>query len=67
VELRAAGFISGPTAPAAQAAAQPTNPFGSLIGVDTGTGAATLGLGGLIIRSSGVPGKGGDRGGHADG
>jgi prepilin-type N-terminal cleavage/methylation domain-containing protein len=55
--LRSAGFISGPTAPAAQAAAQPVNPFGSLIGAETGTGAATLGMGGVIICSSGIPDK----------
>jgi len=55
--LRSAGFIAGPTAPAAQAAAQPTNAFGSMIGAATGTGAATLSLSGLIICSSGIPDK----------
>jgi len=55
--LRSAGFISGPTAPPAQAAAQATNAFGSMIGAATGTGAATLSLSGLIICSSGIPDK----------
>jgi prepilin-type N-terminal cleavage/methylation domain-containing protein len=55
--LRSAGFIPGPTAPADQASAQPTNAFGSLIGVANGTGAATLSLSGLIICSSGIPDK----------
>jgi hypothetical protein len=57
--LRSAGFIPGPTAVAdvAQAAAQPTNAFGSTIGVANGTGAGTLGLSGLIICSSGIPDK----------
>ena len=49
--LRSAGFIAGPTAPAAQASAQPTNAFGSMIGAATGTGAPTLSLSGLIICS----------------
>jgi prepilin-type N-terminal cleavage/methylation domain-containing protein len=55
--LRAAGFIPGPTAPADQASSQPTNAFGSLIGVANGAGAATLSLSGLIICSSGIPDK----------
>ncbi len=57
--LRSAGFIPGPTAVAdvVQAAAQPTNAFGSLIGVANGAGATTLGLSGLIICSSGIPDK----------
>jgi prepilin-type N-terminal cleavage/methylation domain-containing protein len=59
--LRSAGFIPGPTAVAdiAQAAAQPTNAFGSLIGAMNGAGAggATMSLSGLIICSSGIPDK----------
>ena len=55
--MRSAGFISGPTAPAAQAAAQATNAFGSMIGAATGAGAPTLSLSGLIICSSGIPDK----------
>jgi prepilin-type N-terminal cleavage/methylation domain-containing protein len=55
--LRSAGFISGPTGPPAQAAAQPANAFGGLIGAATGTGAATLSLSGLVICSSGIPDK----------
>ena len=55
--LRSAGFIAGPTAPAAQASAQPTNAFGSMIGSATGAGAPTLSLSGLIICSSGIPDK----------
>jgi prepilin-type N-terminal cleavage/methylation domain-containing protein len=53
--LRSAGFIAGPTAPAAQASAQPTNAFGSLIGA--ATNAPVLNLTGLIICSSGIPDK----------
>jgi len=55
--LRSAGFIAGPTAPASQASNQPTNAFGSLIGAATGLGANTLSLSGLIICSSGIPDK----------
>jgi prepilin-type N-terminal cleavage/methylation domain-containing protein len=55
--MRSAGFIAGPTAPAADAARQPTNAFGSMIGAATGAGAATLSLSGLIICSSGIPDK----------
>jgi prepilin-type N-terminal cleavage/methylation domain-containing protein len=61
--LRQAGFIPGPTysaatpVPAAQTSALPTNAFGAPVGATSGTGAATLGLNGLIICSSGVPDK----------
>jgi prepilin-type N-terminal cleavage/methylation domain-containing protein len=55
--LRLAGFIPGPTTPASQGSSQPTNAFGSLIGVQTGTGAATVNLSGLIVCSSGIPDK----------
>jgi len=53
--LRLAGFIPGPTTPAAQASANPTNAFGSLIGVN---GVGTAGnLSGLVVCSSGIPDK----------
>jgi prepilin-type N-terminal cleavage/methylation domain-containing protein len=57
--LRSAGFIPGPTAVAdvVQAASQPTNAFGSMIGATNGVGAATMSLAGLIICSSGIPDK----------
>ncbi len=53
--LRLAGFIPGPTTPAQQASANPTNAFGSLIGVNAQT--MGLGLSGLIVCSSGIPDK----------
>jgi prepilin-type N-terminal cleavage/methylation domain-containing protein len=55
--LRSAGFIPGPTTPSGQASGQPTNAFGSLVGVANGIGLNTLGLSGLIICSSGIPDK----------
>ena len=55
--LRQAGFIPGPTTPAAQAANQPTNAVSGMIGVQTGTGAATMGLAGLIVCTANIPDK----------
>jgi prepilin-type N-terminal cleavage/methylation domain-containing protein len=55
--LRQAGFIPGPTTPPAQAASQPTNAVSGMIGVETGTGAATMGLAGLIVCTANVPDK----------
>jgi type II secretory pathway pseudopilin PulG len=55
--LRAAGLFVGPTAPAAQAASQPVNVFGGLIGAASGTGVPTLGLRGVLVCSSGIPDK----------
>jgi prepilin-type N-terminal cleavage/methylation domain-containing protein len=55
--LRQAGFIPGATAPAAQAAQQPTNAVSGMIGAMTGAGAATVGLSGLIICSANIPDK----------
>lgn len=54
--LRRANLLAGPTAPPARAAGQPVNVFGSLIGVATGSGAATLGMSGPLVCSSGLPG-----------
>jgi prepilin-type N-terminal cleavage/methylation domain-containing protein len=55
--LRQAGFIAGATTPSAQAAQQPTNAVSGMIGAMTGTGAATVGLSGLIICSANIPDK----------
>jgi prepilin-type N-terminal cleavage/methylation domain-containing protein len=55
--LRQGGFIAGPTSPSAQASQQPTNAVSGMIGATTGTGAATVGLSGLIICSANVPDK----------
>ena len=55
--LRQSGFIAGATTPAAQAAQQPTNAVSGMIGAMTGTGAATVGLTGLIICSANIPDK----------
>jgi prepilin-type N-terminal cleavage/methylation domain-containing protein len=57
--LRQAGFIPGSTDATnpSMAAAQPTNAVSGMIGVQTGTGAATMGLAGLIICSANVPDK----------
>jgi prepilin-type N-terminal cleavage/methylation domain-containing protein len=57
--LRQAGFLAGPTDPAspALAAQQPTNAVGGMIGVTTGSGAATVGLNGLIVCTANLPGK----------
>ncbi len=53
--LRLAGFLTGPTA-GAGVGAQP-NARGSMIGVQTGSGAATMNLSGLIICTANVPDK----------
>jgi hypothetical protein len=55
--LRESGFIAGPTSPSAQASQQPTNAVSGMVGATTGTGAATVGLTGLIICSSNIPDK----------
>jgi prepilin-type N-terminal cleavage/methylation domain-containing protein len=55
--LRQAGFIPGATAPAAVAANQPTNAVSGMIGVQSGVGAATMGLAGLIVCSANIPDK----------
>jgi prepilin-type N-terminal cleavage/methylation domain-containing protein len=54
--LRLAGFIPGPTAGTAFAN-QPTNAVSGMIGAQNGTGAATMGLTGLIICSANIPDK----------
>lgn len=55
--LRQSGFIAGPTTPSTQAAQQPTNSVSGMIGATSGTGAATVGLTGLIICSANIPDK----------
>jgi len=55
--LRIAGFIQGPTAAPAQGTQNPTNAFGGIVGAQSGAGAATLGLSGLIVCSNNVPDK----------
>ncbi len=55
--LRQAGFIPGATAPPAVASNQPTNAVSGMIGVQTGAGAATMGLAGLIVCSANMPDK----------
>jgi len=55
--MRIAGFIPGATAAQAQGTQNPTNAFGGAVGAQDGTGAATLGLSGLIVCSSNVPDK----------
>ena len=57
--LRQAGFLRGPTDPAsaALAAQQPTNTVGGMTGVTMGAGATTVGLIGLIVCTTNVPGK----------
>jgi hypothetical protein len=54
--LRLAGFLSGPTA-GAGTGAQPINALGGVIGVQTGSGPATLDFSGLIICTANVPDK----------
>jgi len=54
--LRLAGFLPGPTAGAGMGA-QPNNALGRMIGVQTGTGAATMGFSGLIICTANIPDK----------
>ena len=54
--LRLAGFLPGPTAGAGMGA-QPKNALGRMIGVQTGTGAATMDLSGLIICTANIPDK----------
>lgn len=54
--LRLAEFLTGPTAGAGMGV-QPKNALGKIIGVQTGTGAATLGLEGLVICTANIPDK----------
>ena len=54
--LRLSGFIPGPTT-GPGVGAQPTNAVSGMIGVQTGTGAATMGLSGLILCSANIPDK----------
>ncbi len=54
--LRLAGFLPGPTA-GAGVGAQPNNALGTMIGVQRGIGAATMGLAGLIICTANIPDK----------
>jgi prepilin-type N-terminal cleavage/methylation domain-containing protein len=55
--LRQAGFIPGATTPSSQASQQPTNAVSGMIGVQTGTGVATMGMAGLIVCSANIPDK----------
>ncbi|MBI4291496.1 MAG: prepilin-type N-terminal cleavage/methylation domain-containing protein [Betaproteobacteria bacterium] len=55
--LRLAGFVPGPTAAGAAAANPPNNAAGGLIGVQTGTGAATLGFTSNILCTTNLPDK----------
>jgi hypothetical protein len=54
--LRLSGLIPGPAA-GTGVGAQPNNALGSIIGVQTGAGAATMNLSGLIICTANVPAK----------
>lgn len=54
--LRLAGFLRGPTA-GAGVGAQPNNALGSIIGVQAGSGGATMDLSGLIICIANIPDK----------
>jgi prepilin-type N-terminal cleavage/methylation domain-containing protein len=55
--LRLAGFVPGPTAAGAAAGAQPNNAVNGIMGVQTGTGAATLGFASNIICTTNLPDK----------
>ncbi len=52
-ELRMAGFVAGPTDTLANAAAQPINAAGGIVGVQSGA----LGLAGTVICSGSLPAK----------
>ena len=54
--LRLSGFVGGPTTGVA-AAIQPNNAVNGIMGVTTGTGAATMGFASLIICTSNLPDK----------
>jgi len=54
--LRLAGFLAGPIA-GAGVGAQPNSALGSMIGVQMGSGVATMGLSGLIICLVNIPDK----------
>jgi prepilin-type N-terminal cleavage/methylation domain-containing protein len=53
LNLRLAGFVSGPTDTIANGSAQPINAAGGIVGAQQGG----LGLGGLVICSGGLPAK----------
>jgi len=55
--LRQAGFIPGATNPPNIASNQPTNAVSGMIGVETGVGALTMGLAGLIVCSANISDK----------
>jgi prepilin-type N-terminal cleavage/methylation domain-containing protein len=54
--LRLSGFVAGPTSGVA-AGIQPNNAVNGIMGVQTGSGAATLGFASLIICTSNLPDK----------
>lgn len=54
--LRLAGLVPGPTT-GTGTGAQPNNALRSMVGVQTGTGTATMNLSGLIICTANIPGK----------
>ena len=59
--LRQAGFIPGATAVASEAARQPTNAVGGMVGVQTAGATApavpTMGLSGLVVCTANIPDK----------
>ncbi len=55
--LRQAGFIPGATTPSNVASNQPTNAVSGMIGAQSGAGAATMGLAGLIVCTANIPDK----------
>jgi len=55
--LRQSGFIPGATTPSNVASNQPTNAVSGMIGAQTGLGAPTMGLAGLIVCTANVPDK----------
>ena len=55
--LRLSGFVPGQTAAGAAAGQQPNNAAGGLVGVETGTGAASMGFTSNILCTSNLPDK----------
>ncbi|MDP2626363.1 MAG: prepilin-type cleavage/methylation domain-containing protein, partial [Candidatus Rokubacteria bacterium] len=55
--LRLAGFVAGPTAAGPAAGQQPANAANGIMGVQTGSGAATLGFTSNIVCSTNLPDK----------
>ena len=55
--LRLAGFVAGPTAAGAAAGQQPNNAANGIMGVQTGSGAATLGFTSNIVCTTNLPDK----------